>query len=759
MDSPNESEHESIAIIDFLKSRGLSKDSLYKIKDEKIDFATFIVLSDEQLKTIIPVTLGDLHAAKRFCSDALKKNKQKARCTSLIKKWKRKTKAAMKLKTDKSDSTTGSDNDDGQPDRRRIKLVGNQNASKIERKIELGWFDYDFKSMEYHQVKTLIKGGGTRGVSALKTWKPKDILEHGKKIFFPKGVSKRGKLSDFTFELRDFSAQAIPNESTVGDMYESTDVKMLRYYIFTKRKADQSYDSDETYSPKLKSSKNSKAKNRVYSDDEDSLPELELTARKLQTSDEGKSPRSPGFEFTKGKTTPTSKKLHTVEEKQWYSLPDLEIPVENTTQPPGKPQSNVERQLQKSDTSAVIGPDIPSTSTAYMIVDNDVKFRLTDENANVVTVNNPSELVSFYIGSYDSGDITLPLEFAIENVGEDLAMSSFTSVSTAQKVRFHQGNTYQELIDHYKNKDFRLEVDENLCKVERVLPNGETEKGEGIGLLRDIFTEFWDGFYSKCDGHDVKIPILRHNMGEEEWKAVGRIIVDGYKLMDYFPIKLAKPMVEDAFFGESQADLIEEFLHAVSPVEQTVLRNAMSSFNDVDFEELCDILSSHDCLKLPSAENIRDLVKEISHKEILQEPKFVIECWKPVFQTDLHITRSKLDEIYDKKLPTVKKLLQLMKFPSDMDFIQKTTANHLKRFVRSLNKQALEAFIRFCTGSNILGAEISIEFNKMSGFGRRPTARTCGCVLSIPVTYDSYTEMREEFNNILSSNVWEMGYV
>lgn len=300
----------------------------------QIDFATSIDLSDEQIKTIIPVTLGDLHATKRFCSDALKKNKQNARCTSLIQKWKKKTKAAMKLKTDKSDSTTGND-DDGQPDRRHIKLVGNQNASKMERKIELGWFDYDFKSMEYHQVKILIKGGGTRGVSALKTWKPKDILEHGKKIFFPKGVSKRGKLSNFSFELRDFSAQAIPSESTVGDMYESTDVKMLRYYIFTKRKADQCYDSDEMHLPKLKSSKNLKAKIRVYSDDEDSLPELELSARKLQTSDEGKSPNSPGFELTKGKTTPTWRNFHTVEEKHLYSLPDLEIPVENTTPPPG----------------------------------------------------------------------------------------------------------------------------------------------------------------------------------------------------------------------------------------------------------------------------------------------------------------------------------------------------------------------------------------------------------------------------------------
>lgn len=66
MDSPNESEHESVAIIDFLKSRGLNKDSLHKIKDEKIDFATFIDLSDEQLKTIIPVTLGDLQCYKKI---------------------------------------------------------------------------------------------------------------------------------------------------------------------------------------------------------------------------------------------------------------------------------------------------------------------------------------------------------------------------------------------------------------------------------------------------------------------------------------------------------------------------------------------------------------------------------------------------------------------------------------------------------------------------------------------------------------------
>jgi hypothetical protein len=353
---------------------------------------------------------------------------------------------------------------------------------------------------------------------------------------------------------------------------------------------------------------------------------------------------------------------------------------------------------------------------------------------------------------------TLPLDISIENVGEDQNTFTCTAAPVAQKVRFHQGNTYQELIKLYKNKSYQLDIDESICKVEHVLPNGETEKGEGIGLIRDIFTEFWNTFYSKCDGSDIKIPILRHDMGEEEWRAVGRIIANGYKLMGYFPIKLARPLFEDALFGKIHSDLVEVFLQAVPPVEQTIMKNAVQDFGSVDYDEICDILGSHDCLKLPTAENITGLLKEIAHKEIVQEPKFIIECWKPVLQT-VQISKSDLDDIYERKMPTVRKVLQHLKFPPDMDFVQQTTANHLKRFVRSLDKQLLEAFMRFSTGSNILGEEINVEFNKMNGFGRRPTAQTCGCVLKIPTTYDSYQEMREEFENLLKSNVWEMGYV
>ena len=73
----------------------------------------------------------------------------------------------------------------------------------------------------------------------------------------------------------------------------------------------------------------------------------------------------------------------------------------------------------------------------------------------------------------------------------------------------------------------------------------------------------------------------------------------------------------------------------------------MEIFDATDFEELCDILSSHDCLKLSNAGNIKEILKEIFHEEFLQEPKFIIECWKPVLQTSLQMKSSDLDEVYE----------------------------------------------------------------------------------------------------------------
>ncbi|XP_071127559.1 uncharacterized protein [Mytilus edulis] len=114
------------------------------------------------------------------------------------------------------------------------KLKGNDNAKKQERKIEIGWFDYDYRSSEYRQVRTL-NGGGVRYINAPKTWMQDDILQHGKKVFFLNGKSKRGNVTDFQFEVRNFMGGRMDNDCTIGDLYTLTGSKLLRFYIYSKK--------------------------------------------------------------------------------------------------------------------------------------------------------------------------------------------------------------------------------------------------------------------------------------------------------------------------------------------------------------------------------------------------------------------------------------------------------------------------------------------------------------------------------------------
>ncbi|VDI02698.1 Hypothetical predicted protein, partial [Mytilus galloprovincialis] len=125
---------------------------------------------------------------------------------------------------------------------------GNDNAKKQERKIEIGWFDYDYRSSEYRQVRTL-NGGGVRYINAPKTWMQDDILQHGKKVFFLNGKSKRGNVTDFQFEVRNFMGGRMDNDCTIGDLYTLTGSKLLRFYIYSKKLPTTAVGCSEMESP------------------------------------------------------------------------------------------------------------------------------------------------------------------------------------------------------------------------------------------------------------------------------------------------------------------------------------------------------------------------------------------------------------------------------------------------------------------------------------------------------------------------------
>ncbi|KAI9514579.1 hypothetical protein NQZ68_032220 [Dissostichus eleginoides] len=95
---------------------------------------------------------------------------------------------------------------------------------------------------------------------------------------------------------------------------------------------------------------------------------------------------------------------------------------------------------------------------------------------------------------------------------------------------------------------------------------------------------------------------------------------------------------------------------------------------------------------------------------------------------------------------------------SEMTAPQNTVARHLR--IGESDNTTPKAFFRFCTGADILlGHSIAVQFIETSTFQCRPQAHTCGCYLMLPVNYQNYPDLRNDFDLILRSSVWVMDII
>ena len=70
-----------------------------------------------------------------------------------------------------------------------------------------------------------------------------------------------------------------------------------------------------------------------------------------------------------------------------------------------------------------------------------------------------------------------------------------------------------------------------------------------------------------------------------------------------------------------------------------------------------------------------------------------------------------------------------------------------------MNGDELCAFVRFITGSSvIMVTSITISFNSLDGFARRPISHTCSAMLEISSTYKSFPEFVSEFRSVLTNS-------
>ena len=203
------------------------------------------LLTDEELEQYIPLR-GQRVLARNFCTNSSSNTLAKApnlvenlqedtpsplpslcndnlqRKADAIAKVREKLSAGSK-KTGKKSSELGSKH---------------KNIRK-ERTVEIGWSHFNSRERRYAQVRQPC-GGGTRHPKMLKSSTKTDILKEAVELFKPL-VSETDMDLDISF---DVSGQMIMgNDETIGELYEKTKLRYLRFYLISKYKNDSDYDS------------------------------------------------------------------------------------------------------------------------------------------------------------------------------------------------------------------------------------------------------------------------------------------------------------------------------------------------------------------------------------------------------------------------------------------------------------------------------------------------------------------------------------
>ena len=71
----------------------------------------------------------------------------------------------------------------------------------------------------------------------------------------------------------------------------------------------------------------------------------------------------------------------------------------------------------------------------------------------------------------------------------------------------------------------------------------------------------------------------------------------------------------------------------MSKAEADIMEKAISAAVSLQDEDFLEFLSAFDCKKAVNEENISDVLVELAHKELVQKPKYVADCWEGILKS------------------------------------------------------------------------------------------------------------------------------
>lgn len=273
-----------------------------------------------------------------------------------------------------------------------------------------------------------------------------------------------------------------------------------------------------------------------------------------------------------------------------------------------------------------------------------------------------------------------------------------TVLTDKRTIKLHRGHVMEELENFFMENEFDMR--QTQLEVQMILPNGQSEVAiDNGGVTRDALSEYWETFYMKrTAGHQLKVPSLSHTIDGKRWAAAGKILCVGYYYEKYMPTQLASCFLEYAASGDIIPSdvLLNQFLQYLPESERAIAESCLRDYESVDEEELLDFLSDHNVKVKPQKDNIQQLLEQTAHKEMLQVPTFVAECWKGELMNLkplLPEASSFLDMVIQK--PTFKNVWRSLSWEESAD---PEIKGFLKKVLKEFSSDLLQKFLRFCTG-------------------------------------------------------------
>lgn len=288
------------------------------------------------------------------------------------------------------------------------------------------------------------------------------------------------------------------------------------------------------------------------------------------------------------------------------------------------------------------------------------------------------------------------------------------------------------------------------------------ERGlDGGGLRRELCNCFWLEYGELMDGALDKVPQVIPKT-QSSFFNIGRFLSHAYLMTGYFPITLSIASAKVIICGQhavTDEELCSSFSRFVDPFEARVLEKPSE-------EELQTVvvpmLGRFNVFTVPTVDNLSTLIKKAAFYALVAKPYFALsEIRRGMFDAHPSLwtrigTPQIVDELYDALRPTVPRVLAMIDEPTAATPHEDMTFDFLRRLIHSLNPQMLQKFLCFVTGFSVCSPKkITLQFNQLDGFGRRPTANTCSNILHLPTSYESYASFTNEFNSLLSNpNMW-----